>query len=80
MPLDDVLSLMGLRIALPLDDIAGEDDILEVEDTQVVIVQLAGCLEGNDVLAGSDLVPKPPIAPPEWAPAQQAVEPRAPLG
>jgi len=35
---DDVLSFASLRIALPLDDVTREDDVLDVEDADFVIV------------------------------------------
>ncbi len=56
---DDVLPLASLRVALPLDDLAREDDVLDVEDADVVIVQLSGCVKGNEILALADHLPKP---------------------
>ena len=38
LPADDVLPFASLRIPLPLDDAAREDDVLDVEDADVVIV------------------------------------------
>ena len=35
--MDDVLGLSRCAVALPLDDLAGKDDVLKVEDREVVI-------------------------------------------
>ena len=35
---DDALELAGFSVALALDDFAGEDDVFEIEDREVVIV------------------------------------------
>ena len=43
---DDVLPLASLRIALPLDNLAREDDVFDVEDADFVIVQFIGCVKG----------------------------------
>jgi hypothetical protein len=56
--LDDVLSLPCCRVALPVDDVAREDDVFDVEDADFIIVQLIGCVKGDKVLDGSDLGPK----------------------
>src|SRR5262245_10703227 len=39
---EDVLGLMRVRVALARDDLAREDDALEIEDAEFVIVKLVG--------------------------------------
>jgi hypothetical protein len=44
---------------LPLDDLAREDDALDVEDAEFVIVHLVGCVKGDEIPPSADLGPKP---------------------
>ncbi len=46
---DDVLAFARPRIALSLDDFAGEDDVFNVEDADFVIVKLVGGVERDHV-------------------------------
>ena len=48
-PADEKLDFAGLRVALALDDFTREDDAFKIEDRKVVIVQLFGGMQGNDV-------------------------------
>ena len=41
---DDAFDFAGLGVALALDDLARKDDVFEVEDCEVVIVKLFGCV------------------------------------
>ncbi len=41
---DDELDFAGLRVALALEDVAGEDDVFEIEDGEVFIFKLFGCM------------------------------------
>ena len=41
---NDAFDLAGLRIALAFDDLAREDDVFEIEDREVVIFKLFGCV------------------------------------
>jgi len=50
------LILTTQRAALPSSDLAGEDDVLDIEDADFVIVQLVGCVEGHQIVADSDRV------------------------
>ena len=41
---NDAVDFTGLGVVLALDDLAREDDVFEVEDSEVVIVKLFGCV------------------------------------
>ncbi len=47
---DDELALVRLAVALPLDDFAGEKDVFEIEDREVVIVKFFGSVDGHNVV------------------------------
>ncbi len=47
--LDDVLGFTARTVALALDDLPCEDDVLEVKDGEVVIIKFIRCMGGNDV-------------------------------
>ena len=41
---DDTFDFTGLGVALTLNNLARKDDVFEVEDSEVVIVKLFGCV------------------------------------
>lgn len=47
---DDGLDFAGLAVPLPLDDLAGEDNVFEVESREVVIFELFSCVNRYDVI------------------------------
>jgi len=47
---DDELALVGFAVALALDDLAGEKDVFEVEDREVVIVKFFNSVNGHNVV------------------------------
>ncbi len=49
--LDNALDFARFAVALARGDAAGEDDVFEVEDGEVVIVKFIRCVRGNDVLS-----------------------------
>jgi hypothetical protein len=49
---------VGPLIALTFDDLAREDDVLEVEDGEVVIFKFVCCVGGDDVAERPDQMAK----------------------
>ena len=47
---DDELAPVRLAVALPLGDFAGEKDVFEIEDREVVIVKFFGSVDGHNVV------------------------------
>ena len=56
--LDDVLRFAGAAIALPLDDLAREDDVFEVKDREVVIFKFFRSVGGYNVTERPDQLAK----------------------
>lgn len=48
--LDDALDFARFNVALARGDAAGEDDVFEVEDGELVIVKFIRSVGGNDVV------------------------------
>ena len=46
---NDAFDFSGFSVALPFDDLAGEDDVFEVEDREVVIVKFLHSVNGDHV-------------------------------
>ena len=53
MATDDRLNFTGVRLALSFDDLAGEEDVFEVKDREIVIFELFGGVNGHGVVQGS---------------------------
>ena len=53
---DDELALVRLAVALALDDFAGEKDVFEIEDREVVIVKFFNSVNGHNVVQGTNTV------------------------
>ena len=47
---NDSLGLARAAISLPLGDLSREEDTFEVEDREIVIFQLFGGVNGNDIV------------------------------
>ena len=56
--LDDVLRFAGAAIALPLDDLAREDDVFEIKDGEVVIFKFVRGMGGDGIAESSDQLAK----------------------
>ena len=53
---NDAFNFPGFSVALAFDDLAGEDDVFEVEDREVVIVKFLHSMHGDHVAQGANEV------------------------
>jgi hypothetical protein len=56
--LDDVLGFPARPVALTLDDLPGEDDVFEVEDSEVVIFEFVRSVSGDHLGERADQLPE----------------------
>ena len=47
---DDVFNFTALVVALPLDDLAREDDVFEIEDGEVLIFKFLRRMDGHGIV------------------------------
>lgn len=57
--MDDILGFSRCAIALPLDDLAGKEDVFKVEDREVVIFEFIRGVGGNNLAEGANQLAKP---------------------
>ena len=58
-PPDDALDFASRGVSLPLDNVAREDNVFEVEDREVVIFKFFSSVNGYDVAQGTNQVANP---------------------
>ena len=51
---NDNLEFMCGPIPLALHDLTGKDDVFEVEDGEAVVLEFVDCMDGDEVMAGTD--------------------------
>jgi hypothetical protein len=56
---DDILDFTRVPVALALDDRAGEDNVFEIEDGEIVIIKFLRCVDRHGIVQRTDQITKP---------------------